>query len=289
MPFTLPDFDAKQWLTTQLGRPMKSAIVLVESLLEDGMTSAERLSAWTTARWSPRRYMHFFFVALGLFGILVALVAFVPEYVHMAMGTFPIAWVLHVHGALMGTWLAIFIVQAWLASTGRVLLHRKIGPCGIALGVAVWTSMVFVELRTLVVHPLPTDWAGYDELLQGVYIYLTFPVLLLWAFGERRRPAWHKRFMAMATFVALVAPIERIEWLPELGVGYIWASVLWLDLCLIVALIGYDLASEKRIHRATALGLGLIASAQAAMFLAWGTASWRYFAFVAAHAVRDAF
>lgn len=253
------------------------------------MTSAERVSAWTTARWSPRRSMPYFFVTLGLFGILVALVAFVPEYVHMAIGTFPIAWVLHVHGALMGTWLAMFVIQAWLASTGRLTLHREMGPYGIALGVAVWTSMVFVELRTLIVHPLPTDWAGYDELLQGVYIYSTFPVLLLWAFRERRRPAWHKRLMAMATFVALVAPIERIEWLPELGVGYIWASVLWLDLCLIVPLIVYDLASEQRLHRATVLGLGLISIAQAGMFLAWGTAPWRHFAFVAAHAVRAVF
>jgi hypothetical protein len=95
--------------------------------------------------------------------------------------------------------------------------------------------------------------------------------------------------MAIATFVALVAPIERIEWLPELGVGYIWASVLWLDLCLIAALIFYDMASAKRPHRGTLLGLGFMLCAQAAMFLAWGTTAWRQFAFVAAHAVRSTF
>jgi hypothetical protein len=168
-------------------------------------------------------------------------------------------------------------------------LHRKVGPYGIALGIAVWASMIFVGLRTFVVYPLPTEWAGYDELLQDAYIYLTFITLLLWAAHERRRPPWHKRLMAIATFVALLAPIERLEWLPELGIGYIFASVVWLDLCLIVPLLAYDLVSTKRPHPATMLGLLLMLGAQAAMVLAWGTAPWHNFAFFVVQAVRTTF
>src|SRR5258706_5010560 len=224
------------------------------------MTGVGLGSAGVTAPWSALRILHYFVLALGLFSVVIALVAFVPEYADFAVGKFPIAWVLHIHGALMSAWLATFIVQAWLASTGHVSLHRKIGPYGIALGIAVWASMVFVELRKLVAHPLPTDGPGYDELLQGSYTYLTFLVVLLWAAHERRRPAWHKRLMLITTFVALVAPIERIEWLPELGVGFIWASILWLDLCLIVPLVVYDLVSTKHLHRATVQGLGVMLS-----------------------------
>ena len=226
---------------------------------------------------------------LGLFAIVIAATAFVPEYSRSVAGKFPIAPELHVHGALMEAWLATFVLQAWLVSTGRVALHRRLGPYGVALGIAVWASMVFVEFRKVVAHPLPTEWAGYDELLQGVYTYGTFLVLVFWAIRERRRSAWHKRLMAMATFVALVAPIERIEWLPDLGVGFIFASVIWLDLCLITPLITYDLVTVRRPHPATMLGLLLMLSAQAVMVLAWGTAPWRHFAFVAAHAVRAAF
>lgn len=233
--------------------------------------------------------MRYFFVALGLFTVVIALVAFVPEYVRMTAGTFPIAWVLHIHGALMGAWLAMFVVQAVLASTRRVALHRKIGPYGFALGIAVWASMVFVELRLLIAHPLPAQLPEYDELLQGPCIFLTFLVLLFWAYHERRRPEWHKRLMTIATFVALVAPIERIVWLPELGVGYIWASFLWMDLCIVVALFTYDMVAAKRLYPATGFGLCFVLAAQAAMFLAWGNSSWRQFAFVAAHAIRAVF
>lgn len=236
-----------------------------------------------------RLILQYYFVGLGLFALAIAAIAFVPEYARAAAGQFPIAPVLHVHGALMLGWLATFIFQAWAGSTGRVALHRTVGPYGVALGLTVWASMVFVELRTLVVHPLPTDGAGYDEILQGVYTYLTFLTLLLWAYRERRRPAWHKRLMTIATFVALMAPIERIEWLPELGVGYIWASAIWLDVCLIIPLAAYDILSAKRLHPATQRGVLLMLSAQAAMILAWGTPVWRNFAFAAAHAVRGAF
>jgi len=233
--------------------------------------------------------LRFFFVGMGLFAMAITAIAFIPEYARFTAGKFPIAPELHVHAALMEAWLATFVMQAWLGSTGRIALHRKIGPYGIALGVVAWASIVFVAFRGMVVHPLPTEWSGYDEMLQDVYVYITFITLLLWAFHERRRPAWHKRLMAIATFVILMAPIERMEWLPELGIGYIFASVVWLNLCLVIPLVAYDIASIARPHPATVRGLILMFSAQATMILAWGTAPWRNFAFVIAHAVRAAF
>ncbi len=240
-----------------------------------------------TSRKLPKRRI--FFGAFGLFAIAIAATAFVPEYLRFVAGLFPIASVLQIHSALMGAWLATFVVQAWLASSGRVALHRKIGPYGVALGVVAWVSMIYVPLRRLVVHPLPVLLTDYDGLLQDVYVDIAFIVLLLWAAYERRRPAWHKRLMVIAVFVTLLAPIERLEWLPELGVGFIWASVLWLNLFLVVPLVAYDIVLAKRPHPATLQGLALLVSAQATMWLAWGTTPWRRFAFEAAHALRSAF
>jgi hypothetical protein len=76
-------------------------------------------SADTTAQWLVSRYRRYFFVLLALLGILIASIAFVPVFLKFAAGTFPIAWVLNIHGALMGTWLALFFAQAILASTGQ--------------------------------------------------------------------------------------------------------------------------------------------------------------------------
>ena len=240
---------------------------------------------------TPRRVakQSVFFIALGLFAVAIAATAFLPEYVRFMAGRFPIAPALHVHAALMGAWLATFVLQAGLALSGRVAAHRAIGPYGIVLGVVAWGSIVFAEVRGLIVHPLPVELSGYDEFLQDVYADATFITFLIWAAYQRRRPAWHKRLMVITLFLALLAPVERLEWLPELGIGYIRASALWLDLCLVIPLIAFDLISAKRPHPATLLGLGLLFSAQAAAGLAWGGDPWRRFAFIAAHALRGAF
>ena len=46
-----------------------------------------------------------YFVWLALLGAAIATIGFVPEYLKFAAGTFPIAWVLNVHSALMVAWL----------------------------------------------------------------------------------------------------------------------------------------------------------------------------------------
>ena len=286
---TLPKTERGLRLTFQLWALASCAAIVID---HSGRGLTQLVSSETRPVATPARKQvkhRAFFVGLGLFAIAIALIAFVPEYWRSAAGRFPIPLPLHLHGALMAAWLATFVLQALLVSRGQVTLHRTIGPWAVGLGVAVWGSMVFVAVRRLVVHPLPLEWAGYDELLQDVYTDTTFIALLLWAIYERRRPAWHKRLLAVAIFVTLLAPVERLEWLPELGIGFIWASALWLDLGVVAALVGYDLILARRLHPATMGGLALLLAAQATTVLAWGSAPWRHFAFLAAHALRSAF
>jgi hypothetical protein len=143
------------------------------------MARVEPAAAGASA-WLVNRSTRYFFVLLALFGILIASIVFVPQFLKFAAGTFPIAWVLNVHGALMGAWLALFFAQALLASTGRLALHRKLGTFGIVLGFPVWASMVLVEMRRKVVSPLDPDLSpAYDLDLPGIYVYTMFLVFFL--------------------------------------------------------------------------------------------------------------
>lgn len=243
-----------------------------------------------TTQWFLRRFTRYFFVLLGLFGIIIASVVFVPEFFKFAAGTFPIAWILNIHGALMGAWLALFLAQALLASTGHLALHRKLGPFGIALGFPVWASMVLVEMRRKVVYPLDPDFSKeYDFDLPGIYVYTTFLVFFIGAIYQRRRwPAWHKRFMAFATFVALQAAEQRNLWLPRFAPGY-WSDVIYLDLFLLVPLIAYDYLSAKRLHPATIAASCVLLGAQGILLLVWGSPAWRHFAYGLTVALRSRF
>src|SRR5450432_2327425 len=109
------------------------------------MSSTELNAPSTTGLTLVSRFTRYFFVLLALFAIVIASVVFVPKLFEFAAGTLPIAWMLNVHGALMGMWLALFLTQAILASNGRLALHRKVGAFGIVLGFPVWASMVLVE------------------------------------------------------------------------------------------------------------------------------------------------
>ena len=232
-------------------------------------------------RPGPLRY---FFVGMVIVATVVLGVAFIPEYRKFAAGAFPIAGVLHVHAAIVTAWVAAFAFQAYLGATGRTNLHRRVGPYALSVGRIAWASMIFVEMRALVAHPIPLEASEYDWLLPGPYVYLTFGILLAWAIHERRRPAWHKRLITFAVFLTLQAAIQRYLWIPITS-GY-WPFALALDIVLLVPMIGYDLTTLRgRLHPATVRGALLLVGAQALLLALWGTALWRSFAFTVVHAV----
>jgi hypothetical protein len=231
-----------------------------------------------------RRPGRYFFLSMAILAIVLLMLAFVPEYRRFAAGTFPIARVLHLHAIIMGAWVAAFVVQAYLGATGRTALHRRLGPYAVAIGLLGWASMVFVEFRALVAHPLPANVSDYDWNLPGPLVYLTFPIFLAWAVHERRRPAWHKRLMIFALFLPLLAAIQRYLWIP-IDYGYA-PFAAFLDVALLTPLAGYDLYTLKgRLHPATVRGTILLLVSQALLFALWGTTAWRQFASVVAHTV----
>lgn len=247
------------------------------------MATSEMVMGATAPRHS-RRPLRYFFVCLAVAAVVIVGFTFVPEYRKFSTGAFPIAGVLHVHAAIMATWVAAFAVQAYLGATGRTRLHRRVGPYAVAVGWVAWTSMIFVEARALVAHPLPQDAGEYDWMLPGPYVILTFGILLAWAFHERRRPAWHKRLMTFALFLALQAAIQRFLWIP-ITYGY-GPFALALDVALLVPMIAYDLATLRgRLHPATVRGALLLIGVQALLLTLWGTDLWRGFASAVAHAV----
>ena len=87
--------------------------------------------------------------------------------------------------------------------------------------------------------------------------------------------AVHKRLMLLATIALLAAPIARLPF-DFLRSGIL--AVFAVSDLFIVALVAYDLAMLRRIHRATAWGgLALVASQPLRLMLG-GTGLWLQFA-----------
>ena len=254
------------------------------------MAIVDHDAAWTTGQRLARSFTRYYFVWLALFSIVIAAVGFVPEFARFMAGTFPIAWVLHIHSALMMAWLALFFAQAVLASTGRLALHQKLGTYGLVLGLPVWASMVFVEWRGKIVYPLDPDLSPYYDLdLRGMYTWAMFLIYFLGAaYCRRRAPAWHKRFMVFAALMVLLPAQMRIDWLPRFPPRF-WADLIYLDACLLLPLLAYDYSSAKRPHRATIVGASVLLGAQGILVFAWGTPWWRHLAYAFTVTLRSCF
>ena len=247
------------------------------------MTTIQPATELAMRRASEGRWRgNFFFCGMAGFAVVILMVAFVPEFRRYAAGTFPIAWILHIHAAIMFAWVGAFALQAYLGATGRTSIHRRTGTYAIALGWLAWASMIFVEFRGLVAHPLPTDLADYDWNLPGPFVYLTFGVFLGWAVWERRRPQWHKRLMTFALFLSIEAAIQRYAWIPR---TYAFGGIaVVLDLALLAPLVAYDLRTHRlRLHPSTIQGIAVLCLSEAILFSLWGTTGWRNFASVVAH------
>lgn len=250
--------------------------------------AAAEFAVGSGAERRKRRPLRLFFIFMVTAAVAILSLAFVPEAIAYERGAFPIAPILHVHAAIMAAWVAGFAVQAYLGMKGKIVQHQRAGRITFAIGWLAWASMVFVEWRAMLVHPLPDELPTYDELLAGPYIYLTFPIFLLWAYRERRRPMWHKRLMLFALFLSLGAAVQRYVWLPmyHARAGY-WPMAAFIDAALLFPLASFDFVTLRgRLHPSTVRGMVVLFSAQAIMLSLWGSTTWRDFAYDVSHAVR---
>jgi hypothetical protein len=224
------------------------------------------------------RKARYFFVAMAFLFLIISVAGFVPNYLDMYAGTFPIHWLAHVHGALMTSWLLVFITQTMLAANGRLKFHRQLGQFSVVLGALIWISMWAVSIRVLIGDNPPVDSILFDVLLTEFYGIALFGLFFTWGILVRKNGAAHKRLVFLATLVLIQAGIDRIHWLPMFGIGYPLVFFLYLD-SMVVALFIYDLIVLKRIHKITCIGALLYAVVQSTVVILWGSPGWHSFWF----------
>lgn len=223
------------------------------------------------------RKARYFFVVIAFLFLIIAVVGFAPSYRDMYAGVFPIHWLVHVHGALMTSWLLIFITQTLLSATGRLKFHRKLGLFAVVLGVLIWISMWIVSARALIGYNPPVDNFLFDVLLVQFYGIALFGLFFTWGILVRKNAAAHKRLLFLATLVLIQAGIDRIHWLPDLHL-VLSSNFIYLD-ALLFTLFIYDWVTLRRIHKITLIGVLLYIAAQVTVMIVWGSPVWHSFWF----------
>ncbi len=194
-------------------------------------------------------------------------------YLKGAFGTPDLTSLKHLHGVLMTAWFALFFVQVRLVATGRTRIHRRLGIAGVVLAamlVVVGTQLGITSARNGV-----TPLAGIPPL-----VFLVMPVaevaifvtLFTTAIALRRRGAWHKRLMLVASVAMLTPAMARLP-LEFVRVGGPPAFFALTDL-VILACIAFDTAKNRRLHPAFLVGLVVVVVGQVGRLAIARTDAW---------------
>jgi len=188
----------------------------------------------------------------------------------------PSETIFYVHGAVFSAWIVLLVVQATLVAGSRTELHRRIGPFGAVLAVAM------VVLGTIGALVAARRVTGFTQVpvppLQFLAIPL-FDMVLFAAFvslaiANRRNPQAHKRWMLLATVNLVTAAIARWPGVFALGPLAFFALT---DL-FVIALAVWDFRTRGRLHPVTLWGGLLTIVSQPLRLVVSSTEGWLAFA-----------
>jgi hypothetical protein len=177
----------------------------------------------------------------------------------------------HVHGALMTAWIALFIAQTTLVAIGRRDLHRRLGTLGmvlVALIFVVSVPMIIVAAK-LGGHHMPGPAL---PALALVFAFLfEFVTLACLGLFYRYRSDFHKRLMLLASITAMEAGAIR---LPLAVLNHsVFKTHVAIDVLLLV-IITFDSIKHRRLHAVFLWGTLFLVSMQAFSLWISGTSIW---------------
>jgi hypothetical protein len=187
------------------------------SAIPDKITAATGGATVTTTVNEPARVVAqsttaYFYVYMAISCAAVAFLGFAPTYwLPLATGAFKGARpLIHLHGIIFFSWTLFFVLQTWLAASGRIRRHRAVGLVGISLATAmtIFGAMAAINLMaTSAALGFAVEGKAFAVVPLGGILFFAITVAL--AIANRRRPEVHQRLMLLAAISILDAAIAR--------------------------------------------------------------------------------
>jgi hypothetical protein len=235
-----------------------------------------------------RRADHRYYAWAGAAAFAIVFAGFARTYyLRFLFGASSLPWLLHLHGALMTSWFALFFIQTYLVTSHRIRLHRRLGVFGAVLAglmVVVGATVALGRAARQIHHrhvggPPPLMAMGFFLTVLLVFALLVGAALLL-----RRRSDYHKRLMLLSC-VSLVGPaLTRIPFTQVPAFAFLRSGGLFglfsLDILLVYACIAWDTWRHRRLHPAFAGGALLMIATEDSplIWLFLSTPTWTHIA-----------
>ncbi|MBN8875447.1 MAG: hypothetical protein J0H67_21625 [Rhodospirillales bacterium] len=142
----------------------------------------------------------------------IAFAGFAPTYwMPVTQGRFAGNPIVHVHGVVFSAWSLFLVYQTWLATSGHVMRHRRMGLVGVAFATAmtIFGVLAGVNMMRLGVASGQAEAArafGFVPLSSIAF----FAVVVTIAIVRAREREVHKRLMLLASVSIVDAAIARM-------------------------------------------------------------------------------
>lgn len=211
-------------------------------------TTAAHPSKTLATSLPGRRFDHLFFSAMAFLILLTVFVGFARTYYLAGLFQAPLpSFIIHLHGAVFSCWILLLVTQTSLVSAKRVDIHRRLGIAGFLLACFMVIIGALAATDRLVRGTSPSGDAKFFYIIPLTDM-LIFATLVFFAFRARSNSPAHKRFILVATIALMIAPIAR--W-PIALVYHNPQMAALATYTFLLLMVGYDLWSTHKIHRAT--------------------------------------
>jgi hypothetical protein len=218
------------------------------------------------------------FVFIAVVAIAIVFAGFARTfYLKGLFGTPVLPLILHAHGLVMSTWFVLFLVQAWLVSSGNVRVHMRLGVLGALLAATIVVLNTTVAIRAAALgHTPPGGPPPLVFLAVPLFDIAVFAILVGTALAFRhRRSDVHKRLMLLAVVSLLTAAVARIP------LTFLHARIVVdfsLMILLVLVCVAWDTIRHRRLHPAMAWGALLVIVSVPLRMAVAGSAGWLAFA-----------
>ena len=228
----------------------------VSSNLEVADPAARRVPALARAK---RRQPTLVWSGIALLMGVIALAGFWPSYFgHIPRGTLDQPVVIHIHAAVFMGWLAIVLVQAWLAAVGQLARHRRIGNAlfvyGGLLVLVGWYTALDVFATRVALGQIEQAKVGLFVPVTDLLFFIP-PLFAAWVY--RRRPEIHKRLIVLATTALLIAAAHRLVG-AHIAKPPPLAAVLLVWLLPILVGMAHDFLTRRLVHPVYLVGISVV-------------------------------
>jgi len=156
--------------------------------------------------------------------------------------------IIHIHGALLMTWMLLLMVQPLLIQYGKAKLHRTIGSLSWVLGPMI-IMMLFLVGRGGYNRGIEANVPDH-QMLSFIVLdmrgFLSFAIFWALAMMHRKTPNTHMRYMIATGILAIGPGVGR-------GLAHSFGMPIWdaltitdvLDLAIVGFLVGIDVYKKK--------------------------------------------